>query len=185
MTKRGKRILALATLSVCVAGGAVALVVLHQSPRDRITQYLLLIHDTAAQFDVEPNLVSAIILAESGGWSGAVSPKGARGLMQLMPDTAKETAGKLGKPAPTIFELLEPATNIELGVCYLAQLQRDFSGDTVLAVAAYNAGPSRVRDWLRKGRGLSAGEIIKKYAFDETRKYVERVLKYKADLDGG
>lgn len=113
------------------------------------------IQPAARKYALDPNLVAAVIWAESSGDPGAVSSKGARGLMQLMPDTARE----LG-----VAEILDPRENVEGGSRYLRQLLDAHEGDLSLALAAYNAGPQAVK---RYGG-------IPPYA--ETRSYVARVL---------
>ena len=110
---------------------------------------------SAARFNaVEESLIRAIIHAESAYQPDAVSPKGAQGLMQLMPATAAELA--VGNP-------FDPADNISGGALYLAQLLDEFEGDVELAAAAYNAGPSAVY----KYDGVPP--------YDETQEYVRRI----------
>ncbi|MGC8120252.1 lytic transglycosylase domain-containing protein [Marinobacter sp. VGCF2001] len=112
------------------------------------------IRTAAAEFDVDPALVRAVIHAESAFNPKAVSPVGAQGLMQLMPGTARE----LGVDNP-----LEATQNIRGGVDYLARMIKRFNGDVRMATAAYNAGPGAVGRY--KG--------IPPYA--ETKAYVQRV----------
>jgi soluble lytic murein transglycosylase-like protein len=123
--------------------------------------YAPIIANTAEQFSVEPNLIRAVIKAESNFNCRAVSPKGAQGLMQIMPLTARE----LGVADP-----FDPIGNITAGVRYLRSLLDIFDGNYALALAAYNAGPSRV---------LNAGGIP---AISETQLYVRRVLDYLRQL---
>jgi len=108
----------------------------------------------AARYNIDTELVLRIIEAESGGDPRAVSPKGAQGLMQLMPETARA----LGVSDP-----FDPVQNIEGGVRYLSHLLQRF-GDLRLALAAYNAGPRRV---LQYGGAPP---------FPETQRYIERIL---------
>jgi hypothetical protein len=109
----------------------------------------------AAKYGVEEALVRAVIRMESGGQTMAVSPKGAMGLMQLMP----ETAGMLGVDDP-----FDPVQNLEGGIKYLSQLSDKYQGDLVKALAAYNAGPGRVDSY---------GGVP---PFAETQRYVKNVL---------
>jgi len=109
----------------------------------------------ASRFGVDPNLVRAVIATESNFDPGAVSPKGARGLMQLMPSTA----ARFG-----VQDIFDPMQNIQGGVRYLRYLLDHFGGDLVLALAAYNAGENVVQD---RGRVPN---------YRETREYVDRVL---------
>lgn len=108
----------------------------------------------AGRFGLDPALVMAVIEVESGRDPTALSPKGAVGLMQVMP----ETAALFGFPEPA-----DPASNLAAGCRYLATLLDSFGGDVELALAAYNAGPGAVRRW---------GTIP---PYRETREFVQRV----------
>ena len=100
------------------------------------------------------------------------------GLMQLMPTTAKETAKKAGlvyRPQ----DLLQADKNIDLGSRYLNQLLGSFSGNRILAAAAYNAGPSRVKKWLNKNETELPYDVwIETIPYKETRFYVQNVLSF-------
>jgi soluble lytic murein transglycosylase len=117
---------------------------------------------------------------ESAFDAEAVSSAGARGLMQLMPSTAKGLARGLRLPfSPE--KLDDPHYNMRLGSSYLSDLIADFGGSYVMGLAAYNAGPSRVRAWIRAYGDPRAGAIdiidwIELIPFEETRDYVQRVL---------
>ncbi|WVM93728.1 lytic transglycosylase domain-containing protein [Halopseudomonas pachastrellae] len=108
----------------------------------------------------------------------ARSHAGAMGLMQLMPATARETARRYAIPYSGNQDALIPERNIALGAAYLSGLHRQFSGNRVLASAAYNAGPGRVRQWTRDMGSLPSDVWIEAIPFDETRKYVQSVLSY-------
>lgn len=110
----------------------------------------------AERADLDPLLVRAVIMVESGKDPAAVSSKGAVGLMQLMPETARD----LGVDDPQ-----EPRQNIKGGVWYLAKMLKRFDGRPDLALAAYNAGPGNVEKY---------GDIP---PFPETRNFVKKVLK--------
>lgn len=112
------------------------------------------IRDAVASSEVEESLIRAVIHAESAYQPDALSPKGAQGLMQLMPQTQVEL--EVGDP-------FDPAENIRGGARYLSKLLEEFRGDVELAVAAYNAGPAAV---YRYG-GIPP--------FDETQEYVRRI----------
>jgi soluble lytic murein transglycosylase-like protein len=120
-------------------------------------EYDQIISSSAAKYGVNPSLIKAVIHAESGYNPNAVSRKGASGLMQLMPGTARSLK---------VSNCLDPKDNVEGGVKYLRFLLDTFRGDVSLAVAAYNAGLNKV---ARYG-GIPP--------YNETRTYVNRVLAY-------
>ncbi|SDV00035.1 transglycosylase SLT domain-containing protein [Pseudomonas mucidolens] len=122
--------------------------------------------------------VFAITRQESAFMDDARSGVGATGLMQLMPATAKETARKFSIPLASPRQVLDPDKNIQLGTAYLSQVHSQFNGNRVLASAAYNAGPGRVRQWLRGADHLSFDVWVESIPFDETRQYVQNVLSY-------
>ncbi|MCL6560983.1 MAG: lytic transglycosylase domain-containing protein, partial [Firmicutes bacterium] len=123
-------------------------------------------------------LLAAVMKTESNFNSRAVSDKGARGLMQVMPDTGRWIAKQMGEPVFDPDRLFDPETSIKLGAWYIADLKREFRGDAVLILAAYNGGRGNVKEWISKN-GLSAGEgSIDRIPFPETRQYVRKVLIY-------
>ncbi|NBA93805.1 transglycosylase SLT domain-containing protein [Pseudomonas sp. R5(2019)] len=122
--------------------------------------------------------VFAITRQESAFMEDARSSVGAAGLMQLMPGTARETARKFSIPLASPQQVLDPVKNIQLGAAYLSQVHTQFNGNRVLASAAYNAGPGRVRQWLRGANHLSFDVWVESIPFDETRQYVQNVLSY-------
>jgi soluble lytic murein transglycosylase len=130
---------------------------------------------------VEAALLHGLIRQESAFNSRAVSRAGARGLMQLMPATAKQIAQKTKLRFATERLLEEPQFNLQLGQLYLHQMIMTFAGSYPLALAAYNAGPHRVKRWLRDYGDPRTGAIsminwIESIPFNETRNYVQRVL---------
>ncbi|QXI30290.1 transglycosylase SLT domain-containing protein [Pseudomonas vanderleydeniana] len=120
----------------------------------------------------------AITRQESAFMDDARSNAGASGLMQLMPGTAKETARKFSIPLASPQQVLDPDKNVQLGAAYLSQVHGQFNGNRVLATAAYNAGPGRVRQWLKGANHLSFDVWVESIPFDETRQYVQNVLSY-------
>jgi len=129
----------------------------------KMHDYESLINKACASYSVDPDLVRAVIKVESNFNNRAISPKGALGLMQLMPQTARG----LGVADP-----LEPASNIYGGVMYLSMLLDILKGDLPLSLAAYNAGLERV---------IEKKEVP---AISETKDYVKRVLNYYSKLKG-
>ncbi|EXJ14551.1 Soluble lytic murein transglycosylase precursor [Imhoffiella purpurea] len=133
--------------------------------------------DESWQIGIQPDWVFAILRQESVFARTVASPVGAVGLMQLMPETAREVAASLDLEAPSRWDLVDPALNIVLGSSYLASM-RDRFGHPALATAAYNAGPHRVMRWLPR-HCTDADVWILGIPFAETRGYVERVLTYR------
>lgn len=134
----------------------------------------------AAQHDtgLDAAYLYAITRQESAFMEDVVSPVGARGLMQLMPGTASDVARNLGTSVSRT-DLFEPTINIRLGSEYLAQMVESFDGNRIIATAAYNAGPNRVRQWLRsQEKTLPADVWIETIPYLETRQYVQNVLVY-------
>ena len=130
---------------------------------------------------VEHALLFAITRQESAFDRDAVSRAGARGLMQLMPATASDVANKLRLPFSAERLTADGTYNVLLGRAYLEGLIDDFGGSYTLAIAGYNAGPGRVRQWLRDYGDPRGGEIdmvdwIENIPISETRNYVQRVL---------
>lgn len=124
--------------------------------------------------------VYAIMRRESAFVTDAHSSAGASGLMQLMPMTAKLTAKEIGEPYFSSRQLLEPDKNIRLGSAYLGKMYRSLNSNIILATAAYNAGPSRVKQWLpAQGKIIEPDIWIENIPFYETREYVKSVLTYR------
>lgn len=136
------------------------------------------------------DLVNRVISAESGGNPTAVSPKGAVGLMQLMPATAQETANELGMTDYVPEMLKDPVINRRLGEAYLRK-QYDRYQDPALAAAAYNAGPGAVDEWIARFGDPRKGEVpmenfLQAIPYRETRNYVATILNgrpYKSTAD--
>lgn len=134
----------------------------------------------ANKYQLDSTYIYAITRQESAFDEFANSPAGARGYMQLMPQTAKETAKKIGlKTYKQRSQLNEGEINVELGSAYLNSLIQRYQGNRILATAAYNAGPHRVDRW-QNGResGLLMDSWIETIPYKETRQYVKNVLAY-------
>jgi soluble lytic murein transglycosylase len=143
---------------------------------------------------VDPAIVLGLIRQESSFDSGTISPAGARGLMQLMPATAATLAHRIGTTVTPVALVFEPEQNMRLGTAYLRELLDRYGDALPLALAAYNAGPGRVDQWLAQngdpraqaaasspGHATDMHEIdmidwIELIPFEETRNYVQRVL---------
>jgi soluble lytic murein transglycosylase len=131
----------------------------------------------ARKRNIESAWVFAVIRQESTFIQDAHSPAGAMGLMQLMPKTARSTARKLNMKRLKDSNILQPDVNIQLGATYLKTVLNELGQNKVLATAAYNAGPGRVKRWLPI-KPIPADLWVATVPFDETRGYLERVLAY-------
>ncbi|GAB5991885.1 transglycosylase SLT domain-containing protein [Aeromonas enteropelogenes] len=127
---------------------------------------------------VNMSLLYAISRQESALYPRAQSPVGARGLMQLMPATAKDTASKIGVPYRSEQQLFDPAINIRLGSAYLKRLLDVYDGNRILAAAAYNAGPGRVKRWREQSADKPMDVWVESIPYRETRNYVQNVLSF-------
>lgn len=136
------------------------------------------IEAAAAKNGLQPDLVAAVIRVESGYRSDVESPHGAIGLMQVMPQTAAwihSRAGIGGDPP----DLYDPGQNIALGTWYLGYLCRRYRGTLVVALAAYNGGPTVADRWLEEGRIRLGGSRVNDIPYPETRHFVVRVLRFR------
>jgi soluble lytic murein transglycosylase len=135
-----------------------------------------IIRQQAAEKDLDPALIAGVIYAESH-FRDQTSQAGAKGLMQLMPETADFIAEKSGGTAFVQGDLATPQVNISYGSWYLRYLLEKYDGREVLALAAYNAGEGKVDEWVAaasaRGETFRAADHI---PFAETRHYVDRVL---------
>lgn len=147
------------------------------------TPYRQKVLKLAQQYDLDPALVYGVIRRESAFDPMARSHVGALGLMQLMPSTAKHMARSLGLKKPGKYAILDIDQNLLMGTHYLSRLLQRYDQNIPLAVAAYNAGPSRVKRWLPEqaaegDSGLDPRIWIESVPFRETRNYVQAVLAY-------
>lgn len=136
---------------------------------------------TAAQLDLDPSWIMGVMRQESAFMRDARSPAGALGLMQLMPATGSQVARMLKLPAPNASTLMHADTNITLGSNYLRHTL-DSLGNKVLATAAYNAGPHRVRRWLPEA-AVPTPLWVDTIPFSETRGYVRAVMAFATVYD--
>ncbi len=135
--------------------------------------FLKSIETWSQERQINPLLVTALIRQESRFMPGIESVAGAKGLMQVMPDTGAWIAKQIKLKQ---YELNEPEDNIQLGTWYLDYTHREYGGNSMLAVASYNAGPGAVADWVaRKGLG-DPDEFVEAIPYSETRGYVKSVF---------
>jgi peptidoglycan lytic transglycosylase len=176
---RRRRRAAFAILGVALAG-AVGFVVLEPIVRDAIIEITLplrhedIIRQQARQKDLDPALVAAVIYRESK-FRDQTSAAGAKGLMQILPDTAKFIASRSGGTQFELHDLANPQINISYGCWYLRYLLHRYGGNEIAAVAAYNAGHERVDGW--GGSSLAIDDI----RFPETKQYAEDVFDKRKD----
>lgn len=127
---------------------------------------------------VDPYLLMAIARRESAYNPEALSPAGARGLMQLMPGTATQLSRQMGIADPGPYGILDPALNIRFGSTYVHDMLNRYQGNRLAATASYNAGPGRVDRWLANSNG-EFDLFVESIPFRETRNYVQAVLAYR------
>jgi soluble lytic murein transglycosylase len=131
----------------------------------------------SAKNDLDPYLVASLIRQESEFNPSVISYANAWGLMQLLPSVGKAMAREEGMARFQSFQLLDPETNIRLGTRYLRQMLERFGGVQEYALAAYNAGDSRVADWEAAGPYAGMDEFVESIPFTQTREYVQAILR--------
>jgi len=149
------------------------------------------IRQQAAEKSLDPALIAGVIYAETK-FDPRSSAAGARGLMQVMPQTAEFLARRSGATSFTVADLATPAVNIAYGSYYLRYLLNEYQGNVTDALAAYNGGESNVDRWIAAARAQGHDLTVDEIPFPETRAYVTRVLsaerryrsKYAAQLYG-
>lgn len=125
---------------------------------------------------LDPYLVASVIKAESKFSNLAKSPRGAMGLMQMMPETAEWVAKQMDETSFKVDHLNDPDVSIRFGTWYLASLRKEFKNNDVLALAAYNGGRGNVKQWMKEYNWSSDFADIDQIPFKETRQYVRQVL---------
>ncbi len=131
----------------------------------------------SAQYNLSPYLVLGLMRQESAFNRKVVSSARAIGLMQLLPTTATRVARSMGTKPPDQNDLKKPEVNIQLGVKYLSGLLNDFEDNIIFALASYNAGPSKVKQWMEVRSHLKPLEFMESIPYKETRNYVKKVLR--------
>ncbi len=168
------------TLGVALLAGLGAMVIVPRLP-DVVRELALpLVHEDvirqqAGAKGLDPSLLAAVIYAESR-FRDVTSHAGARGLMQITPETAKYIAHLSGGTAFEQGDLATPQINIAYGSFYLRYLLRRYAGNTVLALAAYNGGEGNVDRWIARSGEPERSFTVAQIPFAETREYVGRVL---------
>lgn len=138
-----------------------------------------IVEEYSAKYEVDPYLVAAVIKVESGFRKDVHSHRGAVGLMQLMPTTARWISRQVDDTPFDMDKLHEPETNIRYGIWYLSSLEREFEGNDILVLAAYNAGRGNVSDWMEEYGWDYDFKDVDEIPYEETRAYVHKVLKYR------
>lgn len=184
MPRRRRRLFAICAVIALVAGAGV---IFAADARRAVNAVVLplnhedIIRQQARDKNLDPSLIAGVIYAESHFREGRTSQAGAQGLMQITPATAQDIARKSGGIAFETKDLHTPQVNIAYGSFYLRYLLDRYGGNETLAVAAYNAGYGNVDKWIaeagRQGRNFTVDDI----PFAETRAYVLKVEKAKAD----
>jgi soluble lytic murein transglycosylase len=183
--RRGRRIAAL--LAALALGGGAAFVIVRQGQLEGAVKELTLplhhediIRQQAAEKNLDPALIAAVIYQESK-FRDRTSRAGAKGLMQIVPGTARFIARRSGGTAFELRDLASPQINIAYGSWYLRYLLDRYEGEEVLAVAAYNAGEQNVDRWVARAGGPDRFDPRSHIAFPETRHYVAGVMKHRAE----
>jgi soluble lytic murein transglycosylase len=145
--------------------------------------YRDIVETNAAEHDLDPSWVYGVIRQESGFAVDARSTAGALGLMQLMPRVGRSTARRLKLDVRGSDAILEVENNLRLGTAFLQNLLKRHSGNQLLATAAYNAGPGRVKSWRPHDGSLPADVWVETIPYEETRDYVKNVMAYATVYD--
>jgi soluble lytic murein transglycosylase len=129
------------------------------------------------KYEVDPYMLLAVIRVESNFDPSQQSRRGAIGLMQIMPDTAKWIVDHKNDSKEILDQLHIPNINMDMGAWFLKALHKEFKGNWVATLAAYNGGPGNVNKWMKEG-WEPGPDTINQIPFGETRHYVQRVLYY-------
>ncbi len=140
------------------------------------TKYSEYVEKYSEENGLDKYLVYAMIKAESNFDPEVKSSSDARGLMQLMEETAVERSNIIENESVEAYDLYDPETNIKLGTSYLAYLIELYDGNIVLAVTAYNAGLGNVEEWIKEGIIKKDGSDIENIPYKETSNYVRKIL---------
>ena len=138
-------------------------------------KYTQWVEKYAKEYDVDDLLIYAIIKAESNFDEKANSTSNAKGLMQVLETTADDIAKDLGNYNMGDYDLYDPETNIMFGTKYFSYLLKDYSGNELLAMAAYNAGKGNIKRWIENGTIKADGSDIENIPYKETTTYVRKI----------
>ena len=141
------------------------------------TKYSEYVEKYSEENNLDKYLVYAIIKAESNFDPNVKSNADARGLMQLMEETAVERSNAIEGTEVEAYDLYEPETNIKLGTSYFAYLMGLYDNNIVLAIIAYNAGLGNVEKWIKDGVIKADGSDIENIPYKETENYVRKILR--------
>ncbi|SFX59243.1 soluble lytic murein transglycosylase [Thermoactinomyces sp. DSM 45891] len=134
--------------------------------------------NSSKQYKISPFLVMAVIRVETKFDPSKISHANAQGLMQITPGTV-DTVIQRAPFSPAVRDQIgDPKVNIQLGTWYLAYLIKEFNGNEVVAIAAYNAGPNKVKSWLKDKKWDGTLQNANHIEYSETRKYVQKVMGY-------
>lgn len=141
-------------------------------------KYKEIVENAASSFNIDPNLVYAIIKQESKFNKDAISNSGAKGLMQIMDATAKDMVKKIDTIDNKSYDIYEPYTNIFIGTKYLSYLIEHFEGNYYLAIIAYNAGLGKVDSWINMpyAKYTEYSMLMDLIEYSETKNYLTCVL---------
>lgn len=132
----------------------------------------------SAEYNIDPYLIAAVIKVESGFSPNVVSKKSAKGLMQIMPDTATWAADQMKINDFALEDLIKPDVNIKIGTWYLSTLMDEYDCNITLVLAAYNGGRGNVNEWIKNGK-LNDNElkngVEEAIPFSETKNFVKKV----------
>ncbi len=141
------------------------------------TNYSEYVYKYSEENNIDPLLTFAIIKAESNFKRNIKSKSGAIGLMQLMESTALEEAKEVNQEITVTESLYNPEINIKIGTKYYAKLIKKYDGNSLLALAAYNAGIGNVDNWIKQGIIKEDGSDIENIPFKETNSYVRKIVR--------
>lgn len=140
-------------------------------------KYENIVEKYAEEYQIDENMIFALIKAESNFEEDVISNRGAVGLMQLMESTAEEIASNLNYNDFVVEDLKEPEVNIQFGVKYFSELLNHYQNNYLLALTAYNAGIGNVEKWIENEIIQPDGSDIENIPFQETNMYVRKILR--------